>query len=51
MQAAWTAFRAYQKGKADFADCLLGATNRLDGCDETVTFDHAAGKLEGFQLI
>ena len=51
VQAARTAFRAYQKGKADFADCLLGATNRLGGCDETVTFDHAAGKLEGFQLI
>ena len=51
VQAAWTAFRMYQKGKADFADCLLGATNRLGGCDETVTFDQAASKLEGFQLL
>ena len=24
MQSAWIAFRMYQKGKADFADCLLG---------------------------
>jgi predicted nucleic-acid-binding protein len=50
-QAAWTAFRMYQKGKADYADCLLGATNRLGGCEETVTFDHPASKLEGFQLL
>lgn len=50
-QSAWTAFRAYQKGKADFTDCLLGTTNRLGGCDETVTFDQAAGKLEDFQLL
>ena len=51
VQAAWTAFRMYQKGKADFADCLLGTTNRLGGCDETVTFDQAASKLEGFRLL
>lgn len=50
-QSAWTAFHMYQKGRADFADCLLGATNRLSGCDSTVTFDQAAGKLEGFQLL
>ena len=51
VQAAWTAFRMYQKRKADFADCLLGTTNRLSGCDETVTFDQAASKLEGFQRL
>ena len=50
-QSAWTAFRMYQNGKADFADCLLGATNRLAGCDSTVTFDHAASKLEGFRAL
>ena len=50
-QSAWTAFRMYQKGKADFADCLLGTTNRLSGCDETVTFDQAAAEIEGFQLL
>ena len=49
-QSAWTAFRMYQKGKADFADCLLGTTNRFGGCNETVTFDQAASKLEDFQL-
>jgi predicted nucleic-acid-binding protein len=51
VQAAWTAFRIYQKGSADFADCLLGTTNRLGGCDVTVTFDRAASKLEGFHLL
>jgi predicted nucleic-acid-binding protein len=51
VQAAWTAFRMYQKGKADFADCLLGATNRIGGCEWTVTFDQSASKLEGFQLL
>jgi predicted nucleic-acid-binding protein len=50
-QLAWTAFRLYQKGKADFADCLLGTTNRLGGCNETVTFDQTASKLEDFQLL
>jgi predicted nucleic-acid-binding protein len=51
MQSAWIAFRMYQKGKADFADCLLGTTNQLGGCNETVTFDQAASKLEDFQLL
>jgi len=51
VQTAWTAFRMYQKGKADFADCLMGATNRLSGCETTVTLDLAAGKLEGFRAI
>ena len=50
-QTAWTAYRLYQKGKADFADCLLGSTNRLGGCESTVTLDRAAGRLEGFQLL
>jgi len=51
VQAAWTAFRMYQKGKADFADCLLGTTNRIGGCEWTVTFDQPASRLEGFKLL
>ncbi len=51
VQTAWTAFRLYQKGNADFADCLMGATNRLSGCETTVTLDQAASKLEGFRAI
>ncbi|NWF74285.1 MAG: hypothetical protein HXY51_14770 [Nitrospirae bacterium] len=41
----------YQKRKADFADCLMGATNRLSGCETTVTFDQSASKQEGFRGI
>lgn len=51
VQAAWTAFRLYQKGKADFADCLLGTINRSHGCERTVTFDQKAGKLDGYELL
>lgn len=51
VQAAWTALRLYQKGKADFADCLLGTVNRQHGCERTVTFDRQAGVLEGFELL
>jgi predicted nucleic-acid-binding protein len=50
-QSAWTSFRMYQKGKADFSDCLLGSTNRSGGCVSTVTFDQAASKLDGFQIL
>ncbi len=49
-QSAWTALRQYRKGAADFADCLLGVTNRSAGCDSTATFDRAASRLEGFHL-
>lgn len=51
VQAAWTAFRMYQKGKADFADCLLSTVNRAQGCERTVTFDRQAGQLEGFEML
>jgi predicted nucleic-acid-binding protein len=51
VQAAWTAFRLYQKSRADFADCLLGAVNRQHGCERTVTFDRQAGELTGFEVL
>lgn len=51
VQTAWSAFRSYQKGKADFADCLLGTVNRQHGCERTVTFDQQAGKLDEFELL
>lgn len=51
IQSSWTAFRMYQKGKAGFADGLLGATNRVSSRDTTVTCDQAASKLEGFQRL
>ena len=51
VQAVWIALRLYDKGKADFADGLVGTLNRSEGCDRTVTFDQQAGKLAGFELL
>jgi predicted nucleic-acid-binding protein len=41
----------YQTSGADLADCLLGVTNGLFGCERTVTFDHKAAELDEFELI
>jgi predicted nucleic-acid-binding protein len=49
--AAWTALRLYKHAEADFADCLVGILNRQLGCDRTITFDLAASRLRGFELL
>ncbi len=36
---------------ADFADCLIGAHNRRQGCRATATFDAKAVKLADFLVI
>jgi predicted nucleic-acid-binding protein len=41
----------YQTGGADLADCLLGVTNGLLGCERTATFDRRAAELDEFELI
>ena len=41
----------YQTSGADLADCLLGVTNGLLGCDRTATFDRRAAELDEFELI
>jgi len=41
----------YQTSGADLADCLLGVTNGLLGCERTVTFDRQAAELDEFELI
>ncbi|CAN7597284.1 type II toxin-antitoxin system VapC family toxin [Bosea sp. LjRoot90] len=33
------AVKAFEVGKADFADCLIGASNLAYGCATTLTFD------------
>lgn len=38
----------WKDGRADFADCLIGARNRRLGCRATVTFDLRASRLPGF---
>ena len=44
-------FACIKRGRADFADCLLGATNQSRGCERTVTFDQSAGILQGFRPL
>lgn len=51
VQAAWIALRLYRSGGADFADCLLGETNREAGCTETVTLDRKASRAGGLRLL
>lgn len=38
----------WKESTADFANCLIGAKNRLLGCRATATFDVKAAKLPGF---
>lgn len=50
-QIIWQALSDYKKGAADFADYVVGRTNKFHSCDETVTFDQKAGKSKGFKLL
>ncbi|MBI2754374.1 MAG: type II toxin-antitoxin system VapC family toxin [Betaproteobacteria bacterium] len=45
------ALRAWDESAADFADALIGELARASGADKTVTFDRAAAKLPGFELL
>lgn len=35
----------------DFADALISLCNKRDGCEDTVTFDKRAIRLEGMRLL
>jgi predicted nucleic-acid-binding protein len=35
----------FERGKADFADCLVERAAAAAGCDRTVTFDEVAGTI------
>ena len=48
---AWQATRMYAQGKADFADCMIERAGHANGCDHTATFDRAAAKGAGMQLL
>jgi predicted nucleic-acid-binding protein len=41
-ECAWQAVGDFEKGNADFSDYLIGSSNRLQGCEYTVTFDKEA---------
>ena len=45
------ALEAYRAGRADFADYLIGATHRQEGCTETVTFDRRLRGAAGFRVL
>ena len=48
---AWKALRAWDTSSADFSDALIGQIVAARGGDKTVTFDRAAAKLQGFELL
>jgi predicted nucleic-acid-binding protein len=47
----WTALADFKASRADFADCLIGVTNKLAGCESTLTFDRSAASLRAFKQV
>jgi predicted nucleic-acid-binding protein len=45
------ALYSWKDSKADFADCLIEASNRRLGCNATATFDSKALALPGFVSV
>ena len=48
---AWAALANFKASRADFADCLIGVTNALAGCESTLTFDRSAASLSAFKQV
>ena len=49
-QEVFTAMVALKRGEGSFADALIGALYTRAGCARTLTFDHKALHLPGFEL-
>jgi predicted nucleic-acid-binding protein len=47
----WKALRSWEKSSADFSDALMGEALAARGCGKVVTFDKAAARLPGFELL
>lgn len=47
----WLALKSFRAGAADFSDCLIARIHAGVGCGRTVTFDHRAARLAGFELL
>lgn len=47
----WKALRAWGASSADLSDALIGQIVAAREGDKTVTFDRAAAKLQGFELL
>lgn len=50
-ECAWRALIQYEQGRADFADCLIGEVNRMNGVEVTYTFDQRAADGDLFRLV
>ena len=50
-EIAWQALRAFERGKADFADYVIGACNRTHHASTTYTFDTRAAAHSDFSLV
>ena len=48
---ARAALHLFRNGRADFADCLVGVTNRSLGCRATITFDRDAARMPEYSRI
>ena len=49
-QEVFTAMVALKRGQGSFADALIGALATRAGCARTLTVDHKALRLPGFEL-
>lgn len=47
----WRALRAWNASAADFSDALTGQIVSARGGEKTLTFNRAAAKLPGFELL
>jgi predicted nucleic-acid-binding protein len=50
-EIVWNALHDWRKSSADFSDALIGRKVITRGGEKTVTFDRAAAKLPGFELL
>lgn len=50
-ETAWRALTAFEAGRADFADYVIGAHNRGEQAHPTYTFDRSAATHPDFMLI
>lgn len=50
-QEVFTAMVALKQGRGSFADALVAELGARAGCTRTLTFDHKALRLSGFELV
>ncbi len=47
----WQALADYRKGRAGFADYLIGRLAKAAGCEETLSFDRSLASAKGFRNL